>query len=72
MSDVPVPVSGRIGTLKTPSCPWPGYQAVGLDLETGQLSCHYIAELSLNVMLNLSQPTNQPIYSLKIVNSVCL
>ena len=27
-------------------------------LETGQLSCHCIAEISLNVMLNQNQPTN--------------
>ena len=27
--------------------------------ETGQLSRHYIAEISLNVTLNHNQPTNQ-------------
>ena len=34
--------------------------AAGLNLETGQLSCHYIAEISLNVTFTLNQPTNQP------------
>ena len=29
--------------------------ALGLNLNTGQLSCHYIAEISLNVTLNYSQ-----------------
>ena len=27
--------------------------------KTGQLSCHYIAEILLNVMLNHNKPTNQ-------------
>ena len=40
------PCRGRLGTLKTPSCPCP---AAGRNLETGRLSRHYIAEISLNV-----------------------
>ena len=32
--------------------------------KTGQLSRHYIAEISLNVTLNPNQPTNQPTYSM--------
>ena len=35
-----------------------GSLAAGLNLETGQLSRHYIAEISLNVTLNHNQPTN--------------
>ena len=46
---------GRLGTLKTPSCPWRGCPAAGQNLETGHLSRHYIAEISLNVTLNHNQ-----------------
>ena len=46
------PCRGRLGTLKTPSCPWRGCPAAGRNLETGHLSRHYIAEISLNVTLN--------------------
>ena len=42
------PCRGRLGTLKTPSCPWRGCPAAGQNLETGHLSRHYIAEISLN------------------------
>ena len=49
------PCQGRLGTLKTPSCPWRGCPATGQNLETGRLSCHYIAEMSLNVTLNHNQ-----------------
>ena len=31
-----------------------------LSYQDGQLSRHYIAEISLNVTLNHNQPTNQP------------
>ena len=37
-----------------------GCPAVGLNLETGQLSCHYIAEILLNKTLNHNKP-NQTI-----------
>ena len=43
------PYRGRFGTLKTPSCPWRGCLAAGQNLETGHLSHHFIAEISLNV-----------------------
>ena len=46
---------GRLGTLKTPSCPWRGCPAAGQNLETGHLSRHYIAEILLNVTLNHNQ-----------------
>ena len=49
------PCPGRLGTLKTPSCPWHGCPAAGQNLETGHLSRHYIAEISLNVTLNHKQ-----------------
>ena len=49
------PCRGRLGTLKTPSCPWHGCPAAGQNLETGHLSRHYIAEISLNVTLNHNQ-----------------
>ena len=49
------PCRGRLGTLKTPSCPWRGCPAAGQNLETGHLSRHYIAEISLNVTLNHNQ-----------------
>ena len=51
------PCRGRLGTLKTPSCPWCGCPAAGQNLETGHLSRHYIAEISLNVTLNHNQQT---------------
>ena len=49
------PCRGRLGTLKTPSCPWRGCPAAGQNVETGHLSRHYIAEISLNVTLNHNQ-----------------
>ena len=49
------PCRGRLGTLKTPSCPWHWCPAAGQNLETRHLSRHYIAEISLNVTLNHSQ-----------------
>ena len=49
------PCRGRLGTLKTPSCPLRGCPAAGQHLETGHLSRHYIAEISLNVTLNHNQ-----------------
>ena len=49
------PCRGRLGTLKTPSCPWRECPAAGQNLETGHLSRHYIAEISLNVTLNHNQ-----------------
>ena len=51
------PCRGRLGTLKTPSCPWRGCPAAGQNLETGHLSRQYIAEISLNVTLNHNQKT---------------
>ena len=51
------PCWGRLGTLKTPSCPWRGCPAAGQNLETGHLSHHHIAEISLNVTLNHKQQT---------------
>ena len=53
------PCRGRLGTLKTPSCPWRGCRAAGQNLETGHLSRHYIAEISLNVALNHNQQQQQ-------------
>ena len=53
------PCRGRLGTLKTPSCPWRGCPAAGQNLETGHLSRHYIAEISLNVTLNHNQQQQQ-------------
>ena len=53
------PCRGRLGTLKTPSCPWRGCPAAGQNLETGHLSRHYIAEISLNVTLNHHQQQQQ-------------
>ena len=50
---------GRLGTLKTPSCPWRGCPAAGQNLDTGHLSRHYIAEISLNVTLNHNQQQQQ-------------
>ena len=49
------PCRGRRSTLKTPSCPWRGCPAAGQNLETGHLSRHYIADISLNVTLNHNQ-----------------
>ena len=49
------PCRGRLGTLKNPCCPWRGCPAAGQNLETGHLSRHYIAEISLNVTLNHNQ-----------------
>ena len=53
------PCWGRLGTLNTPSCPWRGCPAAGQNLETGHLSRHYIAEISLNVTLNHNQQQQQ-------------
>ena len=55
------PCRGRLGTIKTPSCPSRGCPAAGQNLETGHLSRHYIAEISLNVTLNHNQqqPTEE-------------
>ena len=53
------PCRGRLGTLKTPTCPWRGCPAAGQNLETGHLSRHYIAEISLNETLNLNQHQQQ-------------
>ena len=53
------PCQGRLSTLKTPSCPWRGCPAAGQNLETGHLSRHYIAEISLNVTLNHNQQQQQ-------------
>ena len=53
------PCRGRLGTLKTPSCPWPGCPPAGQNLETGHLSRHYKAEISLNVTLNHNQQQQQ-------------
>ena len=53
------PCRGRLGTLKTPSCPWRGCSEAGQNLETGHLSRHYIAEISLNVTLNHNQHQHQ-------------
>ena len=61
------PCRGRLGTLKTPSCPWRGCPAAGQNLETGHLSRHYIAEISLNVTLNHNQQQQQRIL-FKIAN----
>ena len=61
-SDVPVPVSGMLATLKTPSCHGVRCPAAGQNLETGQLSRHYIAEISLNVTLNHNQQQQQLLY----------
>ena len=49
------PCRGRLGTLKTPSCPWRGCPAADQNLETGHLSRHYKAAISLNVTLNHNQ-----------------
>ena len=38
-----------------------GCPTAGQNLETGQLSRHYIAKISLNVTLNHNQPTNQQV-----------
>ena len=53
------PCRGRLGTLKTPSCPWRWCPAAGQNLETGHLSRHYIAEILLNVALNHNQQQQQ-------------
>ena len=57
---------GRLGTLKTPSCSWRGCPAAGQNLETGHLSRHYIAEISLNVTLNHKQHQHHKRVELKI------
>ena len=60
------PCRGRLGTLKTPSCPWRGCPAAGQNLETGHLSRHYIAEISLNVTLNHNQQQQQHTIFMKL------
>ena len=55
------PCRGRLGTLKTPSCPWRGCPVAGQNLETGHLSRHYIAEISLNVTLTTINNNNKAI-----------
>ena len=57
------PCRGRLGTLKTPSCPWRGCPAASQYLETGHLSHHYIAEISLNVTLNHNQHNQLNLHS---------
>ena len=59
------PCQGRLGTLKTPSCPWRGCPAAGQNLETGHLSRHYIAEISVYVTFNHNQQQQQqhPVFS---------
>ena len=50
------PCRGRLGTLKTPSCPWrrvPGSRSKFGNWTS--LSRHYIDEISLNVKLNHNQ-----------------
>ena len=37
------PCRGRLGRLKSPSCPWRGFPAAGQNLETGHLFRHYIS-----------------------------
>ena len=64
------PIRGRLGTLKTPSCPWRGCPAAGQNLETGHLSRHYIAEISLNVTLNHNQQ-QQP-YMAVVGSLICM
>ena len=51
---------GRLGTLKTTSCPWHWVPGSRSKVGTGQLYRHCIAVISLYVTLNLNQPTNQP------------
>ena len=53
------PCRGGLGTLKTPSCPWRGCPAAGQNVETGHLSRHNTAEISLNVTLNHNQQQQQ-------------
>ena len=43
-----------------------GCPTAGLNFETGQLSRHFEAEISLNMTLNLNQPTNQPTVSIRV------
>ena len=64
------PCRGRLGTLKTPSCPWRGCPAAGQNLETGHLSRHYIAEISLNVMWNHNQQQQQRIFIKLFIHEV--
>ena len=62
------PCRGRLGTLKTPSCPWRGCPAASQNLETGHLSRHFIAEISLNVTLNHKQQQLEQCFT----NTSCL
>ena len=59
-SDVPVTVSRScVGVGSTRLSPLAahgvGCPVAGLNLETGQVSHHYIAEISLNVTLNITK-----------------
>ena len=63
------PCRGRLGMLKTPSCQWRGCPAAGQNLETGHLSRHYIAEISLNVTLNQKQ---QQLQRISVFSYLCL
>ena len=65
------PCRGRLSMLKTPSCPWRGCPAAGQNLETGHLSRHYIAEISLNVTLNHNQLNTINVLSRKMFNGSC-
>ena len=53
------PCQDRLGPLNPLDVHSVGCPATGLNFETGQLSRHYIAEISPNVTLNHSQPTSQ-------------
>ena len=59
-TDVPVPVArscigvGSAG-LSPLAAHGVGCLVAGLNLETGQVSHHYIAEISLNVTLNITK-----------------
>ena len=54
----------------TPSCQWRWMPGGRSNLETVQLSRHYIAEISLNATLSHNQPTNQLLFLLQYQNSV--
>ena len=63
------PCRGRLGTIKTPSCPWRGCPTAGQNLETGHLSRHYLAEISLNVTLNHNQQQQQQLFVTLLIPS---
>ena len=55
------PCRCRLGTLKTPSCPWRGCPAAGQNLETGHLSRHYswnIAECDVKPQSTINNNIN--------------